>query len=422
MPRPSKGIRLWLEPVEIDREGKIIRHATWVIRDGPLKVRTGCPRNDREGAHKALGEYIAVRYQVPRERGRLPTEIPVLDALNMYLKEVANGKARPTEIKQRVLTLAEFWEPYTLSDVNGQHCRDYVAWRVGQPWKSSKPERTGRPARLVTEAAARRELEDLRAAINHHRREGLCSEIVPVVLPDKTAGRDVSLSRSQTAQLLWSAWRAKQIMRDKTTARDVGRHIARFTLIGLYTGTRHAAICGAAFQPAIGRGYIDLEQGVFHRRAQGARETKKRQPPVRLPTRLLAHLRRWHRLGIAKHAVIEWNGKPVRSVRKGFAAAVAAAGLPTSGRDKVTPHVLRHTAATWAMQKGASLWQAAGFLGMTVEMLQHRYGHHHPDFQRDAAEAVASSPGQKRDRNPVNKSRQTATSVTKTAEFSRGGR
>jgi integrase len=342
--------------------------------------------------------------------------------LNIYLADVAKGKARPAEIKQRVLTLADFWQPCTLSDVNGQRCRDYVAWRVGQPWKSSKPERTGRPARFVTEAAARRELEDLRAAINHHRREGLCSEIVPIVLPEKAAGRDVSLTRSQAARLLWTAWRTKQVMRDKTTARDVGRHIARFTLIGLYTGTRHAAICGAAFQPAIGRGYIDLEQGVFHRRAQGARETKKRQPVVRLPARLLAHLRRWHRLGIAKHAVIEWNGKPVRSVRKGFAAAVAAAGLPTSGRDKITPHVLRHTAATWTMQNGASLWQAAGFLGMTVEMLQHRYGHHHPEFQRDAAEAVASSPGQKRDRNHVNKSRQMATNVTKTVELSRGGR
>ncbi len=40
---------------------------------------------------------------------------------------------------------------------------------------------------------------------------------------------------------------------------------------------------------------------------------------------------------------------------------------------------------------------------MTVEMLERRYGHHHPDFQRDAAAAVASSPGQKRDRNSVNK-------------------
>jgi integrase len=100
----------------------------------------------------------------------------------------------------------------------------------------------------------------------------------------------------------------------------------------------------------IGRGYVDLDRGVFHRRAPGAKETKKRQAPVRISDRLLAHLRRWERLGIATHAVVEWNGKPVRSVRKGFAAAARAARLPISGADKITPHALRHTAATWAMQ------------------------------------------------------------------------
>ncbi len=307
------------------------------------------------------------------------------------------------------MTLADFWQPFTLADVNGPRCREYVAWRVGQPWKSSSPDHTGRPARLVTAAAARRELEDLRSAINHHRQEGLCSEIVCVVLPEKAPAREAWLTRSEAARLIWAAWRARQVMSSGTTERETGKHIARFILVGLYTGTRHAAICGAALHPAIGRGYVDVERGVFHRRAQGAVETKKRQPPARLPDRLLAHLRRWKRLGIATNAVVEWNGKPVRSVRKGFAAAVKAAEL-----DKhVTPHCLRHTAATWLMQNGADLWQAAGFLGMTVEMLERRYGHHHPDFQRDAAAAVASSPGQKRDRNPVNKAGQTRLSKTK---------
>jgi hypothetical protein len=88
----------------------------------------------------------------------------------------------------------------------------------------------------------------------------------------------------------------------------------------------------------------------------------------------------------------------------------------------ITPHVLRHTAATWAMQNGADLWQAAGFLGMTVEMLQHRYGHHHPDFQHAAAEAIAVSPGQKWDRNSVNKTRRTSSNAIKIAEISKVAR
>jgi integrase len=213
--------------------------------------------------------------------------------------------------------------------------------------------------------------------------------------------------------VLWAAWRAKQTFRDKKTQRDVGTHIARFMLVGLYTGTRHAAICNAAFHPAIGRGHVDLENGLFYRQAQGARTTKKRQPPARLDERLLTHLRRWHRLGIAKHAVVEWNGKPVQSVRKGFATAISAAGI----EKHVTPHTLRHTAATWAMQNGGDLWETAGYLGMTVEMLDRVYGHHHPDHHSQAAAAIAGKKrrdlvGQKWDRVGVNKPERTATSAT----------
>jgi hypothetical protein len=44
------------------------------------------------------------------------------------------------------------------------------------------------------------------------------------------------------------------------------------------------------------------------------------------------------------------------------------------------------------MQAGTDLWEAAGWLGMTVEQLEQNYGHHHPDFQEDAAEAFGDIP------------------------------
>jgi len=75
--------------------------------------------------------------------------------------------------------------------------------------------------------------------------------------------------------------------------------------------------------------------------------------------------------------------------KKSFAAAARAAGLPTTGPDKVTPHVLRHTAATW-MRNGVETWKAAGFLGMSEKVLIETYGHHHPDIQVGAAEGLAS--------------------------------
>jgi hypothetical protein len=57
------------------------------------------------------------------------------------------------------------------------------------------------------------------------------------------------------------------------------------------------------------------------------RKKNKPQPPVRIPDRLLAHMRRWVRLGIARNFLVEWRGKPVNSVRKARNSARADAGL-----------------------------------------------------------------------------------------------
>jgi hypothetical protein len=42
------------------------------------------------------------------------------------------------------------------------------------------------------------------------------------------------------------------------------------------------------------------------------------------------------------------------------------------------------------------MWQAAGFLGMSEKTLRETYGHHHPDFLREAADAIASRPTPKK--------------------------
>jgi hypothetical protein len=49
------------------------------------------------------------------------------------------------------------------------------------------------------------------------------------------------------------------------------------------------------------------------------------------------------------------------------------------------------------MQKGADPWQAAGYLGMSPEVLLNTYGHHHPDYLSDAVEKIAMrEPGHER--------------------------
>jgi integrase len=338
----------------------------WVIRDGRLKRSTGFGQGEAEEAERALADYIATKYRAPRISNRDPSACKVADVVAIYAEDVAHKHARPQETAARLGRILNFFGATTLAGINRKSCDAYVRQRGAQ-------------------AAARRELEDLRAAIRHHWEAGLCAALTPVVLPERGQARERWLTRTEAARLLWAAWRLRQRRQNRPSDRATAQHVARFILLGLYTGTRAGAICSAALMPTIGRGYVDLDAGVFYRRATGTRETKKRQPPVRLPPRVLAHLRRWHRRRLALRSVIEWNGEPVRRVNKAFRSVRQAAGL---GPD-VVPHTLRHTAITWQAQLGVPMHEICGFFGITPDMFDRVYGHHHPDYQANAVNALS---------------------------------
>jgi integrase len=397
MPQAAKGPRLWLRRERRDQSGTLTHPAVWYIRDdGRYQQGTGCGIDDRERAVQLLADYIAQkRLDGPPRSARDPASVPVADVIARYIRDVAAKRARPKEAAQRARALLAYFGNKTLADINGDCCRRYAEQRS-------------------TDAAARRELEDLRAAINHHRREGLCSQVVEVVLPPERAARERWLTRSEAARLILAAWRYREIQKGRPTDRRSRRHVAKFVLVALYTGTRASAVCGAALEPTPGRGWIDVERGVFYRRPARRLETKKRQPPVPLPPGLLAHLRRWKRHG--QTFAVEWNREPVTAVKKAFGNVVADAEL---GPD-VTPHVLRHTAATWLMQAGVDMWEAAGFLGMTVEMLSQRYGHHHPaHLERAKNSFSAANRHTYRHTLPATKQEQTLSNVRKIATVSR---
>jgi hypothetical protein len=90
--------------------------------------------------------------------------------------------------------------------------------------------------------------------------------------------------------------------------------------------------------------------------------------------------------GIAKQHFVEFNGRPVKSVKTAFKKAISLSGL----EGRISPHTLRPTAATWLMQIGVSTWEAAGFLGMPEKTLRDVYGHHHPDYLQGAAKAIGA--------------------------------
>lgn len=392
MSRTPEPPHLYLRPAKYVR-GKLRARAVWCVVDGQKESSTGCGIDERQGAEKALAEYLAEKHEPSRTRNQPIDHVLIADVCGIYLRDKVPEHDDPAAAASRIEQLLEWWGDKTLADINGRSCRDYVAWRCTHQWKSSKPEVTGNPARMVTAAGARRELEHLRAAVNYHQDEGLHREVVKVTLPPKGASRTRYLTRTEFAKMLLIAWRLREnatVGRGKRKGQPVlskkrpARHIARFLLVGVYTGRRASAICEAAFEPTPGYGWIDLKRGLYYRADQHEVETNKRQPTILIPRRLLMHLRRWKRLNPKQKFVVEFRGRPVREVNKGFARIVELAGL---GPD-VVPHTLRHTCATWLSQRGASMGDAAGFLGMSQAIYEQVYRKLSPTMRSAGFQAV----------------------------------
>ena len=279
--------------------------------------------------------------------------------MTVYLRDHAPTVARPDFIAVTAAPVLIWFAGKRLSDIRAQTCRDYVAWRT----------------QAVSVATARHDLKTLRAAINYyHREHGPLNAVPPVTVPPAPAARQRWLTRNEIARLLRAARR-----------RGLD-HVARFVLVGVYSGTRSQAILALSWLPQTAGGWIDLERGVLYRRGTSEAEgATKRRPTSRLHARLLPFMRRWRTADLAAGIVhvVHWERSRVGKLRRSWRSACDDAGLGS----EVVPHTLRHTAATWQMQSGTPTWEAAGYLGMTEAVLRDVYGHHHPDYQTSAAAA-----------------------------------
>ena len=341
MPRRNSGPRLRF----LKKRG--VYYIVWSEGGRSRERSTGTA--ERRLAEAALADFLHVR---TRDAGpRDPAEILVTDVLADYAEEHGPETGSPWRIAAAVKVLVPFWQGKTIADVNRESCRRYAGARARAP------------------GTVRRELGVLRAGINHAHRSGRLTRVVAVELPDGAEPRDRWLTRKDAAALLRSALREPRVR----------LHLPLFILIGLYTGQRKAAILSLRWSQ------IDLDGARIDFNAPDERRSKKRRARQPIPRRLLGHLRRARcSRGSDLGFVINENGARLKDIKRGFSSACDRANL-----EDVTPHVLRHTCATWLMQRGVPLWEAAGYLKMTPDTLQRVYGHHHPDFLRGAAEAFS---------------------------------
>jgi integrase len=351
----------------------------WIILDRGLQISTGALESDRDAAHAALADYLNRTHRPGFGKGH-PDQVQIADALAEYAQKHAPTTIQPEHVGYALAPLGAFFSDQTCAAINENACKKYVAWRCAQTDARAKKSE----GRAITASTARRELAVLSAALRWCHRHGKLDRIIPIKLPGTPAPRERHLVRGEAARLLAAALGFHQVDGRWRRRRDrINRHLARFILTGLYTGTRHTAILQLQWSRNTAGGHVDLAAGVIHRRAARAVESGKRRTPLPIPPRLLPHLRRWQRH--SARYLVEWNGRPVKHVRTAWDKTRQAAGLDA----EVTAHVLRHTCATWLLQAGVSIYDVAGILGCSEKVVRDTYGHHAHDHLRQAVAAFS---------------------------------
>lgn len=181
MPHDAKPPRLWYRKPRRAKQGRSAEKGVWVILYHGRQLSTGCGKSDRSGAERALAEFITASHVIPRKQREIK-DIPVADVLNLYLQDVVATIATAKKATGRIDRLLDWWGTMMLDEVTGASCRQFTSTKgIG---------------------AARRELQDLQAAINHHHHEGLHREIVLVTLPKAGVARERWLTRQEVAKLI----------------------------------------------------------------------------------------------------------------------------------------------------------------------------------------------------------------------------
>jgi integrase len=209
---------------------------------------------------------------------------------------------------------------------------------------------------------------------------------------DGTILRDIGTLRAALAWAVEHQWIANKPIisnpvkipppRDRWITKDEARklitscvehHVKLFIIVGLNTAARMGAILEAKWDQ------VDWDRKVID---FGAGHGNKRRALVPLNSELERALLAARQLACSDY-IIEWHGERVGTIKNGFKMACERAGLKD-----VSPHVLRHSAATWLAIDGVPLREIARLLGDQEATVERVYAKHSPDYLRRATSAV----------------------------------
>lgn len=368
MPRANRGPRL-----------KLNEHGIYEIRwpEAGVTRRRSTGTSDFQFAQKILGNFLLLdaRERSVLTRGEGPLlvgdaigdpDVPGEDYWHEHVEPNVIDKASARYARDKLLI---HFGHLAVRDIEPRDVDAYVTAR-----------RAGAIGRASVDHTISRELSVLNAAISHAvKAKRLPKAEQPFIkLPGTSEPRDRWLTEDEADALLAAAAEPQACAFGNVRAAEAGRlpRVYLFVALALATASRKTALLEMKWDQ------VDFASEIIALNPAGRAQTRKRRARVPISDELLPVLQRAYKERTGD-IVLGHAG----SIRTAFENAVTRAGL---GSD-VTPHVLRHTWATWAAQGGTSFFEIAGVLGDTIATVQRVYAHHAPGHLRAAVNNVRPS-------------------------------
>lgn len=274
-------------------------------------------------ARAQLDRFVRRREVIIQTEGGGPT---VGDLFALYVKDREQDGKLVDSFRWNWKALQGSFADLQPHSVNADVCRSYAKLRVS----------AGRSQGTIWT-----ELTRLRSCLNWAVKRRVIVSAGYVWIPSKPKVKPKELTEQQVLRLIDGC---------------VMPHLRLFVILAFATGGRTTAILELTWDRVdFDAGTIDLR--LVERENPLSKASKKGRAAVPMNNLARAALLEAKAISLTEH-VIEWNEAPVLSIRTGFNAACRRAGL--SG---VTPHCIRHTTASLALDKDQPMELIARFLG-----------------------------------------------------------
>lgn len=318
--------------------------ARWYVcwSEGRRSYRVSTKTDDKVAARKFLAQFAAIEDQPPER-------FTVGDLCDAYLKDREEDPSvhYPKAIANSLGHVKGHFGLLPPSMVTAMSIKTYTIQR----------RKAG-----VKDPTISKELRFLRQALKYGARHGwLTGELPEIKLPGEGVARERYLTREEFARLWFHA---------------SPLHLRAFLALAIGTGARGKHILALTWDR------VDFVTGMI--RYKPGESANKKTAPVPMNGPLRAVLAAAYQVRGGSGRVVEWEGKPVKSVRRAYGRACRLAGLADAHR-----HDLRRTAASWALQGGASFDEVATMLGDSVEITRKHYAMWASDYLVGVVNSIA---------------------------------